>query len=153
MRGQDITCKHITNILHVLPSSCVNLVKSRGFFASAKHIPFKKTFIPRQILCLVNGSQFTIPKNRTVRSNILGPVSIGGTENLTEKSSNTAMGSGVSQRSRFAVCVRSHEICLGSTCLFRQIAHHHIDLRTFAGIYGRFPHHNVIYSQYISLRQ
>ena len=24
------------------------------------------------ILCLVNGSQFTIPKNRTVRSNILG---------------------------------------------------------------------------------
>ena len=31
MRGVDIKCEHITNILYALPSSCVNLVESRGF--------------------------------------------------------------------------------------------------------------------------
>ena len=38
MVGWDIKCKHIANIMYVLPSYDVNLVKFRGFFASAKYI-------------------------------------------------------------------------------------------------------------------
>ncbi len=38
MKRHDIKCKYITNSLYILPSSCVNLVKSRGFFTSPKHI-------------------------------------------------------------------------------------------------------------------
>jgi hypothetical protein len=39
---------YLTSILYILPSSCVNLVKSRGFSTSAKHMPPRtpiKTFI------------------------------------------------------------------------------------------------------------